>query len=58
MKKLILSIEELEVKSFETAPASDERGTVHGAMMGDSGPWYCFGTWVCSVQCPPDPETF
>lgn len=56
MKKLTLNIDELEVKSFETAAAGDEqRGTVHGNLMGDSGPWYCFGTWVCSVQCAPEP---
>jgi hypothetical protein len=54
MKKLALNVEELEVNSFETAPELEARGTVHGALLADSGPWYCFGTWVCSVTCNED----
>lgn len=54
VKKITLNVEELDVKSFETAPVSEARGTVHG--MGDSGPWYCFGTMVCSALCPSDPH--
>lgn len=56
VKKLSLKIEELEVKSFETAIISEARGTVQGNLMAASGPWYCFGTMVCSVLCTSEPN--
>lgn len=48
MKKLVLNIEQLEVASFETAQAAEERGTV----VAHTGYWFCFGTLVCSTACP------
>ena len=48
MKKLVLNIEQLEVASFETAPAAEERGTV----LANTGYWFCFATLVCSDTCP------
>ena len=52
MKKLSLKVEDLEVKSFETAPATESRGTVHGADGTES--------WGCSLHpfCIPWPETY
>lgn len=54
MKKLTLNVEELEVNSFEITTSGHEPGTVHGYDLA-SGPWYCFGTWICSVRCLPEP---
>ena len=45
MKKLNLKIEDLEVKSFETAPARESRGTVHGA--DGRGSWSCSCLFFC-----------
>ena len=45
MKKLVLNLEDLDVKTFEPAPALDEiRGTVRGAEETDGCSQYCSPT--------------
>lgn len=44
MKKLTLNADDLQVSSFQTARAAEEKGTVHAHAT--------FGQWTCGIYCP------
>ncbi|HEX6747645.1 MAG TPA: hypothetical protein VF092_10180 [Longimicrobium sp.] len=55
MRKLTLQLESLAVQSFDTTPASSNRGTVRGA--GDTEPYSyetCAPDATCGGTCPPE----
>lgn len=44
MKKLTLNADDLQVSSFQTAQAVEEKGTVHAHAT--------YGQWTCGIYCP------
>lgn len=60
MRKLSLSLADLQVHSFETGPAGNGAGTVHGAIVATDTPQCRQKTrdWSCGIVCAPtkDPQ--
>lgn len=46
MKKLTLSLDDLQVRSFNTGSTEAETGTAQGARA-------TYGQWTCGIWCPP-----